>query len=136
MTNYKNITRAMYGSLTSASNIDELVDTYIAEDFVEHEALPGMDTSRETPRELFKALVTAMPDFHADVHDVLQDGDRVTVRATFSGTHKGKFMEIAPQGNHVDINVIDILQFRDDKIVAHWGVMDLTDALQQMSAKN
>ena len=34
--------------------------------------------------------------------------------------------------NQVAWNAIDILQFRDDKVVAHWGVMDMASAMAQM----
>jgi predicted ester cyclase len=56
------------------------------------------------------------------------------IRATFSGTHQGEFMGVPASGNRVEWDVIDILQFRDDKAVAHWGVMDMASALAQMGA--
>jgi hypothetical protein len=65
---------------------------------------------------------------------MLQDGDKVAVRATFSGTQQGEFMGVPASGNGVEWAVIDILQFRDDKVVAHWGVMDLAGAMAQMGA--
>jgi predicted ester cyclase len=43
-------------------------------------------------------------------------------------------MGVPASGNSVEWSVIDILQFRDDKAVAHWGVMDLAAAMAQMSA--
>lgn len=38
-------------------------------------------------------------------------------------------------GNHVEWDVIDILPFRDDRAITHWGVMDLAGAMAQMSAQ-
>ena len=37
-------------------------------------------------------------------------------------------------GNPVDISAIDIIQFRGDQRVAHWGVMDMAAAMAQMGA--
>ena len=69
---------------------------------------------QETPRKLFKMMLAAFPDIRAEVHELLQDGDKVVARATFSGTHQGEFMGVPASGNPVRWDVIDILEFRDD----------------------
>lgn len=87
-------------------------------------------------------MLAAFPDFRATVHDLLQEtvhdllqeGDKVVARVTFSGTQEGEFMGVPASGNRVEWSVIDILQFRDDQAVAHWGVMDMAAAMAQMSA--
>jgi predicted ester cyclase len=53
---------------------------------------------------------------------------------TFSGTHQGDFMGIPASGNHVAWDVIEILQFRDDQVIARWGVMDIAGAMAQTGA--
>ena len=58
--------------------------------------------------------------------------DKVITRARFSGTHEGQFMGIPPTGKRFDIAVIDIIEFRDGKGVAHWGVMDMAGMMQQL----
>ena len=42
-------------------------------------------------------------------------------------------MGVPASGNHVECDVIDGLQFRDDQAIAHWGVMDLAGAMTHMS---
>jgi steroid delta-isomerase-like uncharacterized protein len=116
-------------------DVDMMIDRFMAEDFVEHEAIPGMDNTRDTPRQLFKMMLAAFPDFRATVDDLLQDGDKVVARVTFSGTHQGDFLGVPASGNPVAWGAIDILQFRDDKVVAHWGVMDMAGAMAQMGAQ-
>ena len=134
MTDLKEVVEAMFGGLRAGADVDALVDRYMAEDFVEHEALPGLDSTREAPRQMFKMLLSAFPDFRAEIQDVLQDGDKVAVRATFSGTHEGEFMGMPASGNRFEINVMDMMQFRDDKCVAHWGVMDAAAMMEQLGA--
>ena len=134
MSDYKVLVQDMFDSMTGNADVDAMVDRFMAEDFVEHEAIPGMDNTRDTPRQLFKMMLGAFPDFRATVHDLLQDGDKVVARVTFSGTHEGEFMGVPASGSPVEWSAIDILQFRDDKAVAHWGVMDLAGALAQMGA--
>ena len=134
MSDYKTLTQEMLAAIATGGDVDATVDKYLAEDFVEHEVLPGMDNTRDTPRQLFKMMHAAITDFHVEVHDLLQDGDKVVARISFVGTHTGEFMGVPASGNPVDIGAIDILQFRGDQCVAHWGVMDMADALAQMGA--
>lgn len=132
MTDHKALAQEMFASMTGDADVDTMIDRFMAEDFVEHEAIPGMDATRETPRQLFKMMLGAFPDFRATVDEILEDGDKIVARVTFSGTHEGEFMGMPASGNHVAWNAIDILQFRDDKVVAHWGVMDMGAAMAQM----
>jgi steroid delta-isomerase-like uncharacterized protein len=134
MTDYKALAREMYESMVPGQDVDAMVDRYMAEDFVEHEAIPGMGNTRDTPRQMFAMVFAAFPDFRIVIHDMLQDGDKVASRVTFSGTHQGDFMGIPASGNRVEWDVIDIMQFRDDQAVAHWGVMDMAGAMAQMGA--
>ena len=134
MADYKALARDMYEAMVPGQDVDALVDRYMAEDFVEHEVIPGMDSTRDTPRQMFAMMFAAFPDFHIVIHDMLQDGDKVASRVTFSGTHQGDFMGLPASGNHVEWDVIDILQFRDDQVIAHWGVMDMAGAMAQMGA--
>ena len=133
MADYKALAQDMFDSMTGNVDVDAMVDRFMAEDFVEHEAIPGMGNTRDTPRQLSKMMLAAFPDFRVTVHELLQDGDKVVARATFSGTHRGEFMGVPATGNQVEWSVIDILQFRDDQAVAHWGVMDMAGAMAQMS---
>jgi steroid delta-isomerase-like uncharacterized protein len=133
MSDYKSLAREMFDAI-AAGDVDEAVDKYIAEDFVEHEEVPGMDHTRETPRQLFKMMQAAFTDFRVEVHDLIQEDDKLVARVSFLGTHTGEFMGVPASGNAVSIDAIDILQFRDDQCVAHWGVMDMGAAMAQMGA--
>ena len=134
MTHHRELAQQMFDAMTGDADVDAMIDRFLAEDFVEHEAIPGMGATRDTPRQLFTMMHGAFPDFRATVHELLEDGDRIVARVTFSGTHQGEFMGMPASGNPVAWNAIDILQFRDDKVVAHWGVMDMAAAMAQMGA--
>jgi steroid delta-isomerase-like uncharacterized protein len=134
MPDYKAAAQEMFRAIAAGEDVDAAVDKYMAEDFIEHEEIPGMDNTRDTPRKLFKMMHAAFTDFHVDVHDLLQEGDKVVARVSFIGTHTGEFMGVPASGNRVDIKAIDIVQFRGDLCVAHWGVMDMAGALAQMGA--
>jgi steroid delta-isomerase-like uncharacterized protein len=134
MSDYKTLVREMFGAIGSGQDVDAAIDRYMAEDFVEHEEIPGMGHTRDTPRQLFKMMNAAFTDLHVDIHDVLQDGDKAVARVSFVGTHTGEFMGVPASGNPVHIDAIDIVQFRGDQCVAHWGTMDMAGAMAQMGA--
>lgn len=111
----------------------EVFDELISDDFVEHEALPpGVPQGKAAPREMITVMRAAFPDLHVTVEDMLQDGSKVVTRSRFAGTHESDFMGIPPTGNRFDISVIDIVEFREDKAVAHWGVMDNATMMEQL----
>ena len=134
MTDLKAIAQGMFDAIAAGNDIDAAIDTYMAEDFVEHEAVPGMGSTRDTPRQMFTMMHAAFPDFAVEVHEMLQDGDKVVARITMGGTHQGEFMGVPASGNRVGVDAIDILQFRGDKCIAHWGVMDMAGMMEQMGA--
>ncbi len=112
---------------------DDTIDDLLADDFVEREALPpGMPQGKDAPKAMTAMMRGAFPDFHATVEEMLQDGNKVITRARFSGTHRGEFMGIPATGKTFDIPVIDIVEFRDDKAVAHWGLMDMAGMMAQL----
>ena len=122
----------IYEEVFSQGDFD-LGDELLADDFVEHEELPpGIPQGKEAPRALMTMMRGAFPDFHAAVEEMLQDGNKVITRARFSGTHKGEFMGIPPTDKRFDISVIDIVEFRDGKAIAHWGVMDMAGMMEQL----
>jgi hypothetical protein len=56
----------------------EVFEELFADDFLDHTPQPGRTPDKAGARELYKALRAAFPDFHADIHWQLADGDRVT----------------------------------------------------------
>ena len=85
-------------------------------------------------RQLYKILRTAFPDFHADIHWQLADGDRVTTYKTYHGTHRGEFLGVAPTGRQIQFETVDVMRVRNGKITEHWGVANLFSLVQQLGA--
>ena len=110
-----------------------LVDELIAPDFVEHEELPpGMPPGREAVKAFFTMFRSAFPDLKVTVDDMIAEGDKVVVRSTWSGTHKGEFMGIPPTGKSVSFGVTDTVSIAGGKLVEHWGQMDTFGVLHQL----
>jgi len=130
----KAIFRRMVEEIFNRGNMS-LVDEFLAPDFIEREELPpGIPPGREGVKQMTIMFRSAFPDFKATIDDMIAEGDKVVVRITWSGTHKGEFMGIPPTGKSVSFGVIDIVRFARDKFVEHWGMMDSTSMMQQLGA--
>ena len=105
----------------------------ISDDFVEHEDLPpDVPQGKAAPRAMITMMRDGFSDFRVTVEDMLQDGNKVITRSRFTGTHDGEFMGIPPTGKKFDVAVIDIIEFRNDQAIAHWGVMDNAAMMEQL----
>jgi predicted ester cyclase len=49
-----------------------------------------------------------------------------------TGTHTGEFNGIQPSGKKVSYGSMTFLRILDDKIVKHWGLLDLPTVLKQI----
>ena len=75
---------------------------------------------------------TAFPDLQVTVDDMTCEGDKVVVRWTAQGTHKGELMSLAPTGKRLKATGIDIFRITNGKIVAIWGQFDVLSILKQL----
>ena len=118
--------------LLNAGDIEGFGDL-LADDFVEHEDLPGLEPSKEGVKGLFQMYIAAFPDLRMSAEDVMSSGDKVIARARATGTHQGELMGIPATGKRIDVQLIDIIRFGDDGLAhEHWGVFDSMTMMQQL----
>jgi predicted ester cyclase len=107
------------------------------------EALSGKDkpaavvnryVSDEELKHHIALYEAAFPSYQLIAEDMIAEGDKVVVRSTFRGTHKGDLMGIPPTGKQVTMPLILIYRIADDKIVDHWMQADALGLLQQLGA--
>jgi predicted ester cyclase len=113
---------------------DAVLYELVAEDFVDHSALPGLPPGRAGVKALFDTFHAAFAGFRAQVHDQVAERDMVVTRKSFHGRHVGDFMGIAPTGRDASIDVIDIVRIANGQIVEHWNVVDQLGLLRQLGA--
>src|SRR5512144_2706877 len=98
--------RRLY-DLINAGDIDGF-GGQLAEDFVEHEELPGIPPTKDGVVQYFKLMLAAFPDLRMAVEDVIANGDRAVARVTVSGANTGEFMGMPPTGKSASVKLIDI----------------------------
>lgn len=123
--------RRLY-DLINAGNIDGF-GGQLADDFVEHEEIPGIPPTKEGVILYFRLLLGAFPDMRMDVEDVIASGDKAVARVLVTGTNQGDFMVMPATGKSVAMKLIDITRFGDDGLAReHWGVADQLALMQQL----
>jgi steroid delta-isomerase-like uncharacterized protein len=123
--------RSFY-DLINAGDIDGF-GALMADDFVEHEQLPGLEPTKDGVLAFFRMLRAAFPDMRMAVEDVIASGDRVVARVRCTGTHQGVFVGMPATGKRIDVQLIDIMGMGDDRLVhEHWGVLDQMTMMQQL----
>ena len=110
----------------------DVFEALFAHDFVDHTTQPGTTPDKAGVRYLYTYMRQAFPDFHAEIHWQLADGDRVTTYKTYHGTHKGPFLGIAPTHRKIQFESVDVMRVQNGKITDHWGVGNLLSLVQQI----
>src|SRR5215469_15461415 len=72
----------------------DVFDELFADDFIDHTPQPNTTPDKAGVRKLYTYIRAAFPDFHAEIHWQLADGDRVTTYKTYHGTHQGLFLGV------------------------------------------
>jgi steroid delta-isomerase-like uncharacterized protein len=108
------------------------VDTYLAEDFINHDPPFGVSADRDGMRTAGAMMRAGFPDWHSELHQLIAEGDIVVERFTASGTQRGEVMGVAPTGRTVTLPGINIFRLRDGRIVERWGRLDDLGLLRQL----
>ena len=109
-------------------------DKHSSQDFVEHQ-YGFIPPNLEGVKKAIDSLHKAFPDFSMVIEDLVVYGDKVWGRMTARGTQKGQFGPIPPTGKKIEITVIDIMRFKESKLIEHWGVPDRFASMEQLGMK-
>ncbi|MEY9855796.1 steroid delta-isomerase-like uncharacterized protein [Catenulispora sp. GAS73] len=101
----------------------------VTPDVAWHGGTLGVVAGRSNVTGLFTGIVTALPDLHSTVHDLIGQGDQVVVRQVMTGTQKGAIIGIPASGRTVTWDAIEIFVLRDGKISQIWAGDDWTAIL-------
>ena len=113
----RDFVRRYLGALSGKDKTPELVEQWVTDEGLkEHIAL-------------FEA---AFPRYWLKAEDMIVEGDKVAVRASFGGTHQGDLMGIAPTGKEISGDGILIYRIENDKVVEFWSAFDQLTILQQL----
>lgn len=129
---YQSIYKGVVGALDKGE-VDKL-DAYIAPDALDHDIDPSMTKKPglEGIKEMFKYYHKIFPDMKTTIHSMATSGDLLFAYITMTGTTSEPYMGM-PANHKMSMDGVDIIRFKGDKAVEHWGFTANTDIMKMMS---
>lgn len=113
---------------------DEYFATLYDDNVILHGYTPEPLTPKTTVKAFYQVLFDGFPDCHVDTEAMYVEGDILTWRFRFSGTHTGTFQGVPPSGRSFSIPGITILRFGEQRCVERWSVADFLGMMTQIGA--
>ena len=111
------------------------VDEIIGPEFVRHDLAGGPEAhGPDGVKRLIAGLRTAFPDLQATIDDIFSDGEKVVVRFTARGTHRGPLQGMAPTGREATWCGVNIYRVSGGQIRETWQLADGLGLLRQLCA--
>jgi steroid delta-isomerase-like uncharacterized protein len=122
-----------FGEATNAADWEALAGL-VSEGFVRHSAATAGPpvNSREAFIQLQESFLVSFPDQHVTLQQLVADGDRVAILATYSGTHTGPMGDIPPTGLTVESPFLAIFRIESGQIAELWVEWDNLSMLNQL----
>jgi len=123
--------KAIVRKLIEAFNKHDLsiLDELMGFDYFDHRhQLRGL----RNYKQLLTMIFNAFPDYHETLEDIIAEGDKVWIRDTVTGTHKGEYRGLAPTGKKIKGEMVAILRIVDGQVVEGWEVSDMLHALKRI----
>jgi steroid delta-isomerase-like uncharacterized protein len=132
----KLVVRRIFEDYVNRGN-PELLNELFAENYVGAQSgAPAM--GRDGFAAALRALRDGFPDIRYSITDLLAEGDRVTARWLWQGTHSGVFRGPAgtfpPTGKSISNGGIGIFQVEQGKVTHAWLITDRLGFLQDIGA--
>ncbi|MFD3406595.1 ester cyclase [Kribbella sp. NPDC058693] len=83
-----------------------------------------------------KRLLSAFPDWHWRLDDLLTDGTRIAARLTTTGTHEGPYDEFAPTHRTVTASEFAHYRITDGRFTEVWFLSDRESVRRQLSQES
>ncbi len=127
----KLIIQRMFNEIFHQGNL-AAADDFIAPDIIYHPFPPTFPAGSAGFRFVFKMLCSTFPDQHIAIDDIIAEGDKVVVRATFSGTQTGSLMGFPPTGKYCTQSQISIFRLVNGKVSEYWFNADDLGMMRQL----
>jgi steroid delta-isomerase-like uncharacterized protein len=128
----KSVMRRIVDELWNKKN-PAVIDQLYAENYVGHTP-DGVLQGRAGARQHYNTYITAFPDCNIAIDDLLAEGDKVLVRWTATGTHRGELAGIAPSGKRISVPGNLIVRISSGKIIEDHNLWDTLKLAQQIGA--
>ena len=109
----------------------EILNDFLAEDFIEHDPAPGIPPTRDGWKQLFKMFAESTPGYHV-INDLIAEDDKVVAHITAYGKHVGTIFGIPATNKEFSMKGIVIWRLKNGKIIEHWAQNDMVGMMIQL----
>ncbi|MEQ1843351.1 MAG: ester cyclase [Verrucomicrobiales bacterium] len=106
------------------------IDRYSAADVQGND--PDFGTGREQFKVNWRERITAFPDLHFEITDMIAEGDQVLTRWVMTGTHQGAYLGAPATGIKVRVEGMSLDTIKDGVVVAGCDGWDALGFRQQL----
>ena len=106
----------------------------VDESFVEDFMVNGQKIGRGGLKQSMSRHLTAFPDLHVVIDEIIAEGNKVGIWYTARGTQRGEFRGVPPTGKQVNWVGVDLLRVEGGKVVGGRFVDDSLGLLRQLGA--
>jgi steroid delta-isomerase-like uncharacterized protein len=99
---------------------------------IESDTLPQAVRGKDAAPQFFLTYVTAFPDLHFEIDQMLGTGDYVVTRWTAKGTHRGDLMGISPTNRNAVTHGCNVGEYRHGRPVHDHTYWDSANLLRQL----
>ena len=129
----KNLVYRYYREVWNHGNMSVINEIFAANHNIHH-ASSHPEVSPSGPqgiRQLATAFRSAFPDLNLTVEDMVGQWNKVAIRFTIQGTHRGEVLGAAPSGQCISLTGMMIHYITNDKITDTWFSHDFVSVLRQ-----
>lgn len=99
-------------------NYDFLTE-HMAVDYFDHS--PCAARSSQECIDVLKNTEKTFTDMEVDILDLIEEDNKVVIRACFTATHSAVFYDIQPTGKRISFEALEIFRVENGLIVESWG---------------
>ena len=108
----------------------------LAEDIKFRGSLGQETRGRAAFCDYMRRVQRAFPDFHNSIEELVAEQDRVVVRLSYTGTHRGAIFGVAPTKSTIRYAGVAFFRIRRRRVAEGWVLGDLLSLLRQIAPRS
>lgn len=117
MTN-KDVVRKFFQDGYVAFNSESLL-TLISENYIDHS--PCQARGNQACISILQGTAACFSNMQVEIQDLIEENNKVAVRAVFSCKHTGKAFDLEPTFKDIKFEALEIFRIENGQIVESWG---------------
>ena len=112
----------------------ELLDEYVSDNYTLHDAPEHFPKGKDSIKAVVTLFKSAFSDFHVTLDELISEGDLVSSKSTFKGTHTGEIFGMKATGKKISMSSLTLVRIKNGKVQESWVRNDLDGLKKQLSS--